>query len=364
MHANWTGARSESGRLRACPQGYNRPNTVLDEPAVCLALGVNGLKLISIVSPCYNEEGNVEQLYLRMRETMLRFPHYRYEHIFIDNASTDSTVEVLRGLAAADRRVKVIVNARNFGHLRSPQHAFRCAEGDAVAILLSDLQDPPELIGEMIEEWERGTPIVVGIKLTSEESGLMYGIRSLYYRTVAMLTNIQVLQHYTGFGLYDRKVVDIIRRRFPDPYPYFRGIIAEIGLPYKAVYYNQKRRERGITKNNFYTLYDIAMLGITNLSKVPLRLVTFIGFVFAMLSAVVGMGYLIAKLVFWNNFTIGIAPVVVGLFFFGSVQMVALGVIGEYVGSIHTMVQNRPLVIERERINFDELNDSNEKPLE
>ena len=310
------------------------------------------MKLISIVSPCYNEEGNVEQLYLRTRDTMACFPQYHYEHIFIDNASTDQTVEILRSLAARDSNVKVIVNARNFGHLRSPQHAFMCAEGDAVGILLSDLQDPPELIGEMIEEWERGTPIVVGIKRTSDENGGMFAIRTLYYKTVAMLTNIQVLQHYTGFGLYDRKVVDIIRMRFPDPYPYFRGIIAEIGLPYKAVYYNQKRRERGITKNNFYTLYDIGMLGITNLSKVPLRLVTFIGFIFAALSALIGLGYLVAKLVFWNNFEIGIAPVVVGLFFFGSVQLVALGVIGEYIGSIHTMVQNRPLVIERERINF------------
>lgn len=318
------------------------------------------MKLISIVSPCYNEEGNVEQLYLRTKETLARFPQYRYEHIFIDNASTDKTVEILRGLAAVDSNVKVIVNARNFGHLRSPQHALRCAEGDAVAVLLSDLQDPPELIGEMIEEWERGTLIVAGIKNTSDENGTMFGIRTLYYRTVAMLTNIQVLEHYHGFGLYDRKVIDIIRARFPDPYPYFRGIIAEIGLPHKAVYYNQRRRERGITKNNFYTLYDIAMLGITNLSKVPLRLVTFTGFILAVLSALVGAGYLVAKLVFWNNFSIGIAPVVVGLFFFGAVQLVALGVIGEYVGSIHTMVQNRPLVIEKERINFDGKLDSNE----
>ncbi len=319
------------------------------------------MKLISIVSPCYNEEGNVEQLYLRTRETLARFPQYRYEHIFIDNASTDRTVEILRGLAAVDKNVKVIVNARNFGHIRSPHHALMCAEGDAVCFLLSDLQEPPELIGEMIEEWERGMPMVVGIKNTSDESGTMYGIRTFYYRLVAMLTNIRVLEHFHGFGLYDRKVIDILRTRFPDPYPYFRGMIAEIGLPYKSLYYNQSRRERGITKNNFYTLYDIAMLGITNLSKVPLRLVTFIGFIFAVLSALTGAGYLIAKLVFWNHFEIGIAPVVVGLFFFGSVQLVALGVIGEYVGSIHTMVQNRPLVIEKERINFEEKFE--EKPL-
>jgi glycosyltransferase involved in cell wall biosynthesis len=312
------------------------------------------VKLISIVSPCYNEQDNVEELYLRTRQTLDLFPQYRYEHIFIDNASTDNTVEILRELAAKDENVKVIVNARNFGHLRSPQHAILGAEGDAVAMLLSDLQDPPELIGEMIKEWERGTPVIVGIKNTSEESGLMYRIRTLYYRTVAGLTNVRVLEHFTGFGLYDRKIIDVLRTRFRDPYPYFRGMIAEIGLPYKAVYYNQKRRERGITKNNFYTLYDLAMLGITNLSKVPLRLVTFTGFIFAMLSALIGTGYLIAKLLFWNHFDIGIAPVVVGLFFFGSMQLVALGVIGEYIGSIHTMVQNRPLVIEKERINFKE----------
>ena len=202
--------------------------------------------------------------------------------------------------------------------------------------------------------WEAGTPVVVAIKNTSEENGIMYRIRTLYYRTVAALTNVTVFEHFTGFGLYDRKVIDILRSRFRDPYPYFRGMIAEIGLPHKAVYYNQKRRERGITKNNFFTLYDIAMLGITNLSKVPLRLVTFTGFIFSFLSALIGFGYFIAKLILWNSFDIGIAPVVVGLFFFGSVQLVALGVIGEYIGSIHTMVQNRPLVIEKERINFKE----------
>jgi polyisoprenyl-phosphate glycosyltransferase len=310
------------------------------------------LKLISIVSPCYNEQDNVEQLYFRTRETLARFPQYRYEHIFIDNASTDNTVPILRELAAQDANVKVIVNARNFGHLRSPQHAILSAHGDAVAMLLSDLQDPPELIGDMILEWERGTPVIVGIKNTSDEGSVMYTIRTLYYRAVAGLTNVQVFEHFTGFGLYDRKVIDILRSRFPDPYPYFRGMIAEIGLPHKAFYYNQKRRERGITKNNFYTLYDLAMLGITNLSKVPLRLVTFTGFIFALLSALIGTGYFFAKIIFWNHFDIGIAPIVVGLFFFGSVQLVALGVIGEYIGSIHTMVQNRPLVIEKERINF------------
>jgi glycosyltransferase involved in cell wall biosynthesis len=310
------------------------------------------MKLISVVSPCYNEEGNIEILTERVRELFANLPQYRYEHIIIDNHSTDRTVDILRGIARNDPNVKVIVNARNFGHIRSPQHAFFQAKGDAVIVLLSDLQDPPEMILDFLHEWEAGFPIVVAIKNTSDENSLMYRVRSAYYRTVARLTDVKVLEHFTGFGLYDRRVVDIMRRDFQDPQPYFRGQIAEIGLPHKALYYHQKRRMRGITKNNFYTLYDMAMLGITNLSKVPLRLVIFGGFVFAFLSLLAGFGYLIAKLIFWNQFQLGLAPTMIGLFFLGSVQLVALGIIGEYVGSIHTIVQDRPLVTEKERINF------------
>jgi len=310
------------------------------------------MKLISVVSPCYNEEGNIEILTERVRELFANLPQYRYEHIIIDNHSTDRTVDILRGIAKNDPNVKVIVNARNFGHIRSPQHAFFQAKGDAVIVLLSDLQDPPEMILDFLREWESGFSIVVAVKNTSDENGLMYRVRSAYYRMVARLTDVKVLEHFTGFGLYDRQVVDILKRDFQDPQPYFRGQIAEIGLPHKALYYNQKRRMRGITKNNFYTLYDMAMLGITNLSKVPLRLVIFGGFVFALLSLLAGFGYLIAKLIFWNQFQLGLAPTMIGLFFLGSVQLVALGIIGEYVGSIHTIVQDRPLVTEKERINF------------
>jgi glycosyltransferase involved in cell wall biosynthesis len=310
------------------------------------------VKFISVVSPCYNEEGNVEVLIDRVRTIFAGVPQYRYEHIIIDNHSTDRTVEVLRNEARKDPNVKVIVNARNFGHIRSPQHAIMEAHGDAVIVLLSDLQDPPEMIVDFLREWEAGWPIVVGIKSTSDESSLMYRIRSLYYKTVARLTDVKVLEHFTGFGLYDRKVVDILKSDFRDPQPYFRGQIAEIGLPHRTLEYNQKRRMRGITKNNFYTLYDLAMLGITNLSKVPLRLVVFGGFVCALLSMVAGFLYLIAKLIFWNQFQLGLAPTMIGLFFLGSVQLVAIGIIGEYVGSIHTIVQGRPLVTEEERINF------------
>jgi glycosyltransferase involved in cell wall biosynthesis len=272
--------------------------------------------------------------------------------LFIDNASTDGTVAVLRAMAADDPTVKVIVNARNVGPDRSGMHAFLQAQGDAVGSLVADLQDPPELLIEMIREWEKGFPIVAAIKNSSDESGLMYRTRTSYYRLVARLTNVHILEHFTGFGLYDRSVVERIRTGFPDPYPYFRGMIAELGLPIAKVFYNQNRRERGVTSNDFYSLYDLAMLGITNLSKVPLRLVIFCGFVSAFISFAMGMFYLLYKLVFWSRFTVGVAPVVLGLFFLGSVQLIALGIIGEYVGAIHTTVLNRPLVTEKERINF------------
>jgi glycosyltransferase involved in cell wall biosynthesis len=311
------------------------------------------MKLISIVSPCYNEEGNVQVLTDRVRELFAELPQYRYEHIIIDNNSTDNTVAELREIAARDKNVKVIVNARNFGHIRSPQHALMEAYGDAVIILLSDLQDPPEMIRDFLREWEAGWPVVVATKTASEESGVMYTIRSAYYKAIARLTDVKVFEHFTGFGLYDRKVIDILRRDFRDPQPYFRGQIAEIGLPAKMIQYHQKRRVRGITKNNWYTLYDMAMLGITNLSKVPLRAVIFFGFVCAVLSMIAGLFYLILKLLFWSHFELGLAPTMIGLFFLGSVQLISLGIIGEYVGSIHSIVQKRPLVTEKERINFD-----------
>lgn len=309
-------------------------------------------KLITIVSPCFNEELNVRELHRRLQAVAAQLPEYEFAWLFVDNASRDNTVGVLREMAAEDPAVKVIVNARNFGHLRSPMHGFLQAPGDAVGFVASDLQDPPELFVEMVREWEKGIPIVAAVKNSSDESGVMYAIRTAYYRLVARLTNVEVIEHYTGFGLYDRTVVEKLREGFHDPYPYFRGMIAELGLPHAEVFFNQAQRKRGITKNNFYTLYDIAMLGITNLSKVPLRLVAFCGFVCALLSFLAGVFYFVYKLVFWSSFTVGVAPLVLGLFFMGSVQMIALGIIGEYIGSIHTMAQNRPLVTEKERINL------------
>jgi glycosyltransferase involved in cell wall biosynthesis len=309
-------------------------------------------KLITILTPCYNEELNVREVHRRLMAVAAGLPEYRFEHLFIDNASTDGTVDALRAMAAEDPSVKVIVNARNVGPDRSGMHAFLQAQGDAVGSLVADLQDPPELFVEMIRAWEKGFPVVAAIKNSSDESGLTYWIRTHYYRLIARLTNVRILEHFTGFGLYDRSVVERIRSGFPDPFPYFRGMIAELGLPIAQVFYNQSRRERGATSNNFYSLYDLAMLGVTNLSKVPLRLVIFCGFVSAFISFLLGMFYLIYKLFFWSHFTVGVAPVVLGLFFLGSVQLIALGIIGEYVGAIHTTVLNRPLVTEKERINF------------
>ncbi|MGP8247456.1 MAG: glycosyltransferase family 2 protein [Bryobacteraceae bacterium] len=313
---------------------------------------MNLVKTISVITGCFNEEENVEELYTRVRAVMAGLGCYRYEHIFIDNASTDRTVAVLKRLAAADSNVRLIVNARNFGHVRSPMHAFHQAAGDCVVSVVADLQDPPEMIADMIREWENGFSMVLGIKRSSEENPLMFWIRKRYYRLVNRLSSIETFENFTGFGLYDRRVVDLLKA-FDDPYPYFRGMIAEIGLPHKELYYDQPARKRGITKNNFYTLYDLAMLGITNLSKVPLRLMTFSGFASALVCGLVGLGYLVYKLLYWNRFSVGVAPLVIGIFFFSSVQLISVGILGEYIGAIHTQVQKRPLVVERERINFE-----------
>ena len=310
------------------------------------------MKTISISTPCYNEEDNVEALYLRLREIMNGFPQYRYEHIFIDNASTDGTVAILKRLAEKDKNVKIIVNARNFGHIRSPIHALFQARGDAVIGMASDFQDPPDLIPEMIRAWEEGYPMVLCIKESSGEHGLMFWLRKQYYKLVELLSSVETIQNFTGFGLYDRRVVDLVKS-FDDPYPYFRGIIAEIGLPSKRLYFHQPARKSGITKNNWYTLYDIAMLGIINLSKIPLRLAVFAGFIGAVVSFLIAMVYLVYKLLFWRSFSLGIAPVVIGIFFLNSIVLVFMGILGEYVGAIHTQVQKRPYAIERERINFE-----------
>jgi len=309
------------------------------------------MKIISVVTPCYNEQDNVQECVNVIKNVFSRYPNYGYEHIFIDNASTDSTFEILKDIAKNDAHVKVIANSRNFGHIRSPYHGLLQASGDAVILFVADMQDPAELIPEFIQKWEEGYKTVVGTKKTSEESSLMFSIRKLYYKTVNTLSNVNLIDNFTGFGLYDREVIDHLKK-INDPYPYFRGLVAEIGLKIYQIPYDQPIRVRGITKNNFFTLYDIGMLGIISHSQVPLRIATMAGFLISIISLLAAIVYFILKLAFWNSFSLGMAPIVIGIFFFSSVQLFFVGILGEYLGSVHSYSKNRPLVIEKERINF------------
>jgi glycosyltransferase involved in cell wall biosynthesis len=307
-------------------------------------------RLISIVTPCYNEEENIDELFQRIATVMAPL-NYDYEHIYIDNASTDNTVKKIKNIAARDKRVKLIVNARNFGHIRSPYYGLLQSSGDACVVIASDLQDPPEMIPEFIKKWEEGFKTVLAVKPESQESSAMFFLRKVYYRFITRISEVPLVKNATGAGLFDRVVVDILRN-INDPYPYFRGLLSEIGFPIATVPFKQPRRLRGITKNNFYTLYDLAMLGITNHSKMPLRLMAMGGFLLSILSLFTALGFLVAKLVFWNYFQLGISPILIGVFFFGAIQMFFIGILGEYIASIHTQVRNMPLVIEAERVNF------------
>ena len=312
------------------------------------------MPFVSVVSGCFNEEENVRELYDRVVRVFEQdLPGYSFELILIDNASTDNTVGILKEIARQDRRVKIIVNNRNFGHIRSGYHAYLQAQGEAVIAMASDLQDPPELITQFVRKWEEGFKVVLAQKTNSEESRLFRLVRNTYYDLVGRLSEIELVKNATGFGLYDRVVIEDIRQ-IADPYPYFRGLICELGYKRALVPFTQPARKRGFTKNNLYTLYDLGMLGITNHSKVPLRLATFCGFCFSGLSFVVAMLYLIYKLLFWRSFQLGIAPMVVGLFFFGAIQLLFIGIVGEYIGSIYTQVLRRPPVVEKERINFED----------
>jgi glycosyltransferase involved in cell wall biosynthesis len=308
------------------------------------------MKMISILTPCYNEVDNVDDLCQRIQKIMANLD-YDYEHLLIDNGSSDGTIDKIRSLAVQDKHIKAILNTRNFGQIRSPYHGMLQTSGDAIVILASDLQDPPERIPEFIRLWESGYQVVIGVKTKSKESGLFFLLRTFYYKFLRSLSDVELIENYTGFGLYDRKIIDVLRK-FDNPYPYFRGMIAEIGFPIARIEFTQPRRKRGISKNNFYTLYDMAMLGITGYTKIPLRLATMFGFLLSVISFAIGLIYLVYKLVDWQNFSLGLAPVVIGLFFLGSVQLVFLGIVGEYIGAIYTQVMHRPLVIEKERINF------------
>ena len=310
-------------------------------------------KLISVVVPTYNEQDNV----IPLTDTLVRIfteelPEYNYEIIFIDNHSKDNTKELIRHICRENPHVKAIFNARNFGQMRSPVYGFKQAYGDCVVRLNADFQDPPSLIPTFVREWEKGHKIVIGIKEKTEENFFMAFVRRQYYKFLRKITDIGHIENFTGFGLFDKAFVDVVRG-IHDPVPYFRGMVAEFGFEYKTVLYERPNRRAGKSKNHFYSLYDVAMIGITSYSKVMLRLASFLGFIIGGLSFVVAIVYFIMKLIHWDWFRSGIAPLVIGVFFLGGVQLFFIGLLGEYILAINSRVLDRPLVVEEERINFD-----------
>ena len=308
------------------------------------------MKKISIVSPTFNEEGNVELLYQRINEVMA-VQNLDYEIIFIDNDSTDNTVSILRGLASRDKRVKLILNATNFGHIRSPYYGLLQTNSDASVLIASDLQDPPELLESLVKEWERGAPIVLAVKSSSDESWPWRMFRRVFYKVMSKLAQAPLVRNATGAGLFDKKVIDQLKV-LEDPYPYFRGLVTELGFPVATVEFHQTLRHSGETKNNWITLYDIAILGLTTHGGAAIRLISLFGFFVAILSFCASLIYFVAKLLFWDSFELGLAPLILAVFFFGSVQIVILGLLGEYLSNIQRRIRKLPLVIEAERVNF------------
>lgn len=312
------------------------------------------MKLISIITPCYNEENNVREVYEKVRNIFENLDCYRYEHIFIDNASKDKTVSILKDISVNDKNVKIIVNTKNFGVYRSPMHGFYQAKGDAIIPLAADLQDPPELIIEFLKKWEEGYKIVAAVKKQSRGSLIMRVMRKLYYHIIAHLSeDVEQIRNFSGYGLYDRKVANLIKNT-GDHYPYVRGLICDMGYDIAQIEYDRPERKMGFSKNSLYDLYSQAMNGITHHSKMPLRLATFVGFFMAFISILVAFGYGVYKVIYWKSFSLGIAPMVIGLFFFSAIQLIFLGIVGEYLGAIYSRIFQRWLVIEKERINFDD----------
>jgi glycosyltransferase involved in cell wall biosynthesis len=307
-------------------------------------------KKISIITPTYNEQDNIKKLCEEISKEMSQ-TNYDYEHIVIDNSSEDDTIQILKDLAIINPKLKIIINARNFGHIRSPMHAILQASGDAVILLSSDFQDPIYLIPKFIQEWEKGSDVVMGQKNTSDENFFKNLIRKIFYKLITLISETQLPLNVTGAGLFDKKIIDKLRI-INDPYPYFRGLISEVTKDIKFVTFHQPLRFKGKTKNNFFTLYDIAILGVIKHSKLPLRAMTFIGFCVSVLSFFISLIYFFYKIIFWSSFELGIAPLLIGFFFISSIQIILLGLVGEYVINILIHTRQLPLVVEKERINF------------
>ncbi len=311
------------------------------------------MKKISVVVPCYNEEENIENICMAITKELEKLNNYDYEIIFIDNDSKDKTKELIEKQCNKNKKIKAIFNARNFGQFNSPYYAMLNSTGDCTILICADFQDPVEMIPQFIKEWENGYKIVIGIKKDSQESKIMYFFRSCYYKIIKKFSNIEQIEHFTGFGLYDKQFIDILRN-LDDSTPYLRGIVAELGFKRKEIPYKQPNRKAGKTHNNFYTLYDAAMLGFTSYTKIGLRLATFFGMIVGILSFIIGLVYLVLKLIYWDRFVAGMAPIIIGIFFLGALQLLFIGFLGEYILSINQKVMKRPLVIEEKRINFKE----------
>jgi glycosyltransferase involved in cell wall biosynthesis len=305
------------------------------------------------MTPCYNEEGNIVNIYEAVKEQFDKLPQYTYEHIFIDNCSTDNSRAILRGLAEKDKNVKVILNAMNFGPNRSGTYGMLQGTGDCLIAIVCDLQDPPELIPEFLKKWEEGYKVVMGQKTTSDENAGMFAVRKLYYKIMEKLSETEHLTNVTGYGLYDREVLDMIKW-MDDPDPYIRGLVTQLGYKWTLIQYNQNKREVGKSSYNFERYFDFAITGLTHVSKKPLRLATMFGLFMSAVSFILAIVYLVLKLVRWYDFQMGTAPILIGMFLLGSVQLAFIGIIGEYVGAILTRITRRPMVVEEERLNFED----------
>ena len=315
------------------------------------------MKKISVMIPCYNEEENVEPISKAIIDVFkTQLSNYDYEILFIDNDSQDKTREILRRMCEEDKHIKAIFNAKNFGQFNSPYYGMLQTTGDCTISMVCDFQDPVEMIPKCVAEWEKGYKIVIGIKTSSKENKLLYWFRSMYYKFIKKFSEVDQIEHFTGSGLYDKEFINVLRD-LKDPTPFLRGIVAELGYKRKEIEYEQPKRRAGKTSNNFLRLYDAAMLSITSYTKIGLRICSFIGIIIGGISFIIGLVYLIMKLTHWNQFAVGMAPMLIGVFFLGAVQLFFIGLIGEYIMSINVRVMNRPLVIEEERINFEDDNE-------
>ncbi len=311
-------------------------------------------KKISVLIPCYNEEENVIPLCRAIIEEFEKsLPEYDYEIVFIDNDSMDTTREKICALCSQNKKVKAIFNAKNFGQFNSPYYGLQQTTGDCTILMCADFQDPVEMLPKFVAEWEKGFKIVSAIKTASKENKIMRFLRTCYYKTIRKMSNVEQIEHFTGFGLYDRDFINVLRS-LKDPTPFLRGIVAELGFKRKDIPYEQQRRKAGKSKNNFFSLYDAAMLSFTSYTKVGLRICTLMGFATAFLSIFIGLVYLVLKLINWYSFDIGSAPLLIGVFVLGGIQLFFIGFLGEYILSINARIMNRPLVIEERRINFDD----------